>query len=178
VRGTLSRLTGAPFEISNLSPDDPLLKVNPVWFVWCPDAYYLKSMAHAQRAWRDDKGIVLESAVLGDTIDWIELVYGDEEAGKSLNIDYSNFSSNEFREEFGSKFPLVYERIQRYEAITATISKEKHIYLEVRSIGSKGMLVFTLAAKIAGEDVEKSLKEKIEVNAEALKEAYREIVQS
>jgi hypothetical protein len=175
VKSLLSSITGAPFRISSPEADESFLKEKPIWFVWCPDAFYLDKMGHTQRAWRDSSGIVLESAILGDTIDWLELAYGEEAAAKSLDMDFSNFSSKEFRVEFASEFPLVHQRIQTYEAIATEVSKNRRIHIELRHNGSKGIVVFTFAARFEADS--KSLTKKVEVNVEALREAYQQAAQ-
>lgn len=177
VRQTLSNLTGAKFEVSNTPDDFRNQSINPRWFVKCTDITQARSIPHINEAWRQQDGTVwLESLPLGDTIDWIEAAYGEEAAAKSIDVNYSDFGSKTFQIEFGGEYPLVYQRIQTYDEVAGRVSKVRKVHVELRNSGSKGIVVFTFAAKLTDADP-KSLGRKIEASVEALKEAYTEAMQ-
>jgi hypothetical protein len=177
VRETISKLTGADFEVSNTPDDFRNQSINPRWFVKCRDMTQARNIPHVNEAWKQQDGTIwLESLPLGDTIDWIEAAYGEESAAKSIDVNYSDFGSKKFQEEFGGEYPLVYQRIQTYEEVAGRVSKVRKLHIELRNSGSKGIVVFTFAAKFADTDV-KSLGKKIEDCVEALREAYTEAMQ-
>jgi hypothetical protein len=174
VRETLSNLTGAKFEVSNTPDDFRNQSINPKWFVRCKEMVQARDIPYVNEAWKQQDGMIwLESLPLGDTIEWIEAAYGEEAAAKSIDANYSDFGSKKFQVEFGGEYPLVYQRIQTYDEVAARVSKLRKAHVELRNNGSKGIVVFTFAAKFTAADV-KSLGEKIEANVEALKEAYTE----
>jgi len=171
VRKAIMKLTGAEFVIANPSELHPGYH-NLDWFIQRSDLRKLREVAHINSAWKERQGPVwIESSPLGDTVDWIESAYGDEAAANSLDTDYSDFQSKAFQAEFGALYPVVLRRIQRYADIVEDISKSRRVHLELRKSGSKGIVVFTLAARIGDVD-SKTLEKKLETNIEALKEAF------
>jgi hypothetical protein len=166
----LSKITGAPFQVSKPHPEDPVNREKLVWFVSYRDASFVSKVPYVQRAWKSKGEIILESTDLGDMLEWIELAYGEEAAGRSLNTDYSGLSSKELQTKFGKEYPLVYQKIRMYEGIVTEISKKRSVRVELRYSGSKGILTFTFTARL--EDDPKSLETRIEANVEALKHAY------
>lgn len=177
VRDLLSRLTGAPFRVTNPEPADPFIRTKLIWFVACPDAFYLNRMAYAQRVWKDEVGITIETDFLGNTVDWIELEYGDDVAGKSRTMDYTDFWSKQVQDEFALEYPRVAERVKLYQRIAANVSKRKAVNIEVRATNSDGMVWLTLAAN-AGNPDSKNLESVIATNVNALKEAFEEARQA
>lgn len=136
-----------------------------------------RNIPFVNEVWRDeDDEIWLESLPLGDTIDWIEVAYGEEAAAMSIDVNYSDFGSKEFQKRFEREYPLVYQRIQRYEEVADGVSKSRKVNLELRKSGSKGIVVFTFAAKVTKPEI-KSLTRKIESSVDALKEAYGQAMQ-
>jgi hypothetical protein len=177
VRETLSKLTGAKFELSNTPDDFRNLSINPRWFVRCKEMVKARNIPYVNEAWKQQDGAIwLESLPLGDTIDWIEAAYGEEAAAKSIDVNYSDFGSKKFQAEFSSEYPLVYQRIQTYEEVAERVSKLWKVHVELRNSGSKGIVVFTFAAKFTDPDA-KSLSKKIETGVGALKEAYTQAMQ-
>jgi hypothetical protein len=171
VREELVKLTGAKFAIANPSESHPGYH-NVEWFIRCTDIK-MREIAHVNSVWKEEKGpIWVESYPLGDTIEWIELAYGEEAAVNSLDTEYSDFQSKESQAEFSTLYPLVMRRILRYEDLAADISTRRKVHVELKKSGSKGIVVFTLAAKITDFD-SKSLEKKLEMNIEALKEAFQ-----
>jgi hypothetical protein len=169
---SLSRITGAPFEPHPLHPEDTLNKEKPEWVVSYRDAAYVSKVPYVHRAWKDKIGVHLESTSLGDTIDWIEAVYGEDVAGKSLEVDYSDFESKEFRERFGSEYPRVFQRILSYEEVASKIWKLRRIPVELRKDGSKGIAEFTFVVTLPpGPTVQ---KDKLEEGVRILREVWEE----
>lgn len=178
VRETVSNATGAHFEVVAPHPAFPLAVDRLEWFMRCRNKEEIAEAPYLNAAWKErGVGIWLESLAVGDTIDWIELAYGDEKAGASLDIDYSHFDDKPFQEDFNQKFPIVMERIKEYEQVAADVSKKRKVQLQIRRAGSKGMLVFTVAALVRSlrSATLASMGSAITKNVSALKEAYGEI---
>lgn len=177
VQAALSSLTGAKFDVSGPPDDFRGQSLRPKWFLKCNDMNEARSIPYVNEVWRqDDSTLWLESLPLGDTIDWIEVAYGEEAAAASIDVNYSDFGTKEFQNRFGREFPLVFQRIQRYEEVADAVSKSSKLHLELRKSGSKGIVVFTFAAKITKPEV-KSLTMKVEASVGALKEAYGQAMQ-
>ena len=180
VRETVSKATGARFEVVAPHPAFPLAVDRLEWFMRCRNQEDIAKAPYLNAVWKEKGvGIWLESLAVGDTIDWIELAYGDEKAGASLDIDYSRFEDAAFQEDFKQRFPIVMARIREYEQVAADVSKKRRVRLQIRRAGSKGMLVFTVAALVQspkrgarglwGLAVQRSVS--------ALKEAYQKIAE-
>jgi hypothetical protein len=149
VRETVSKATGALFEVVAPHPAFPLAVDRLEWFMRCRNQEDIAKAPYLNAVWKErGVGIWLESLAVGDTIDWIELAYGDEKAGASLDIDYSRFEDAAFQEDFKQRFPIVMARIREYEQVAADVSKRRRVQLQIRRAGSKGMLVFTVAALV------------------------------
>lgn len=175
VKDTLLELTGVHFEVVEPHPAFPLPMESLEWFMRCRNKDETSMAPYVNAAWKEKEGrIWLESLAVGDTIDWIELAYGEERATQSLDLDYSRFADKSFQGEFERRFPIVMGRIREYENLVEGVSKRDRVRLEVRRAGSKGMLVFTIASRIdrpkgAGPA---SLRSALERNVSALREAY------
>lgn len=177
VREVLSSITQVHFEVTNVPDDFQTQSLHARWFIQCLDTKEARAVPHVNKAWQQEDGSVwLESLPLGDTIDWIEVAYGEEAAARSLDTNYSDFGTKDFQAGFGNTFPLVYQRIQTYAEVASRISKEKKVHLELRNNGSKGIVVFTFVSKIGLHD-SKTLSTKVEASVEALKEAYTRAMQ-
>ena len=178
VRETVSKETRARFEVVAPHPAFPPAVDRLEWFMRRRDKDEIAKAPYLNAVWKEKGvGIWLESLAVGDTIDWIELAYGDERAGESLDIDYSHFDEEPFQEDFKRKFPLVLGRIREYEQAAEEVSKRRKVRLELRRAGSKGMLVFTVAARVV---VRKGASQAVLGNAlgknvSALKAAYERI---
>jgi hypothetical protein len=178
VRETVSKATGVRFEVVAPHPAFPLAVDRLEWFMRCRNRDEIAKAPYLNTVWKErGVGLWLESLAVGDTIDWIELAYGEERAGESLDIDYSQFDDPSFQAEFNRKFPIVLGRIKEYEEAVGVISKRRRSHLEIRRAGSKGMLVFTIAARVdlPKRATEAALSSAIRKNVSALKEAYGQI---
>ena len=178
VRETVSKATGVHFEVVPPNPAFPLAVDHLDWFMRCRNKEEITKAPYLNALWKEKRvGIWLESLALGDTIDWIELAYGDEKATSSLDIDYSRFEEPSFQQDFKQKFPIVLGRIKEDELVAAEVSKKRKVSLQIRRAGSKGMLVFTLAALVKSPKSasQPSLGRAIEKSVAALKEAYQKI---
>jgi len=179
VRQAIWEATDAHFDVVAPNPAFPLPVDSLEWFMRCRNKDEIEAAPYLNTAWKEKSGrIWLESLALGDTIDWIELAYGEERAAASLDLDYSRFDDQWFQSEFNRRYPIVMARIREYEGVVADISKARRVRLEIRRAGSKGMLLFTIAAHIdrpKGAGLE-SLRAAIKKNASALKEAYEAIM--
>ena len=177
VRETLSNLTKTDFGVTDAPDDFQNRVVRPRWFVKCVDVRQARSIPHVNAAWKQQDGYIwLESLPLGDTIEWIEVAYGEEAAARSLDANYSDFGTKEFQAGFGRNYPLVFQRIQTYVEVADRVSKVRKVHLELRNNGSKGIVVFTLAARITADDA-KTLEKKIGSAVDALAEAYAQAMQ-
>lgn len=178
VRQALLEATGASFDVVAPNPAFPLPVDSLEWFMRCRNKDEIEAAPYINTAWKEKSGrIWLESLALGDTIDWIELAYGEERAAASLDLDYSRFDEQWFQSDFNRRFPIIMARIREYEGVVSGISQTRRVHLEIRRAGSKGMLVFTIAARVdrpKGAGLE-SLRSAIKKNVEALKEGYEAI---
>jgi len=102
--------------------------------------------------------------------------YGEEAGAESLDLNYSDFSDRKLRAEFERKYPLVQQRIQYCELIAEEAAKKHGVHLELRSSGSKGIVVFTLAARISAQD-SASLGKHVDACVAALRDAYAQAMQ-
>jgi hypothetical protein len=178
VRETVANATGVHFEVVAPHPAFPLAVDRLEWFMRCRNKEEIAKAPYLNAVWKEKgAGIWLESLAVGDTVDWIELAYGDEKAGASLDIDYSRFDDESFQEDFSQRFPIVMERIREYEQAAAAVSKRRKMQLQIRRAGSKGMLVFTVAALVRSPKRASlaSLGSAVTKSVSALKEAYGEI---
>ncbi len=178
VRETVSEATGAHFEVVEPHPAFPLPVEKLEWFMRCRNKEEIAKTPYLNAVWKErGGGIWLESLAVGDTVDWIELAYGDEVADKSLDLDFSSMVDPKFREELGRRFPIVMGRIKAYEQTAARVGKKSKVHLELRRAGSKGMLVFTLAAVVKSPKGAStaSLASAIRKSVSALKEAHEQV---
>jgi hypothetical protein len=177
-RDTILEATGVHFETVAPHPAFPLPLEKLEWFMRCRNKDEITKAPYLNAAWKEKDGeIWLESLAVGDTIDWIEIAYGEERATESLDLDYSQFDDTSFQAEFNRRFPLVLGRIKEYEKTVTEISKEKGLHLQIRRTGSRGMLVFTVAARVDSRKnaSSQSLAASINKCISALKEAYEAI---
>jgi hypothetical protein len=181
VREAVSKATGVHFEVVAPNPAFPIAVDSLEWFMRCRNKEEIAQAPYLNALWKEKgKGIWLESLAIGDTIDWIELAYGEEKASASLDTDYSYFEEPSFQAEFNQKFPIVMGRIREYEQVAADVSKKRKVQLQIRRAGSKGMLVFTVAALVQSpkSTSQASLESTLKKNVAALKEAYEQIATS
>lgn len=174
----VSGATGVRFEVVPPHPAFPLPEEKLEWFMRCRDKEGIEKAPYLNVVWKEKDGdMFLESLAVGDTVDWIDLAYGEEQAGKSLDIDYSRLDDPGFREEFSKKFPVVMDRIEDYEEAAAKVAKETGTRLEIRRAGSKGILVFTVAALVKPRKgaSESWLRSAITKSVSALREAYTRV---
>lgn len=175
---SLQELLGVTFEVIRTPAEFPMPSKDAEWLMRCRRRDEIEKVPFLNVVWRQKGGFLwLESLVLGDTIEWIENAYDEERAASSIDIDYAGLDEQGFEAEFGSRFPLVMDRIKAYQEIAQRQSKSG-AKLEIRRSGSKGILVFTLAAKVsvAGAGAE-SISDSLGKAVAALREAYSEIMQ-
>ena len=180
VRDTVSEAAGVHFQVVAPHPAFPLAADRLEWFMRCRNGEEIAKAPYLNAVWKErGAGIWLESLAVGDTVDWIELAYGDEKVGESLDIDYSRFDDPSFQQDFSQRFPIVMRRIREYEQIAADISKKRKVKLQIRRAGSRGMLVFTVAALVQSPKgaTHASLKSALKKNVAALKETHQQIAQ-
>ena len=180
VRETVSEATGARFEVVAPHPAFPLAVDRLEWFMRVRVREEIAKAPYLNAVWKEKRvGIWLESLAVGDTVDWIELAYGDEKAGASLDIDYSRFEDASFQEDFKQRFPIVMARIREYEQVAADVSKKRRVRLQIRRAGSKGILVFTVAALVHGPKgaTPGPLVSALKKSVSALQEAYQQIAE-
>lgn len=178
VRDIASKVTGAHFEIIPQSASNPLPIKDIDWFVRCRNAEDIARTPYLNTIWRSVDGpIWLESLALGDTFNWIGAAYGEEPAEESLDFGYSNFGDEEVWADFASKYPVVNRRIRACELVVQQVSKRSGVHLELRASGSKGIIVFTVAARISIQDPQ-SIERRIGAAARALKDAYEHAMES
>jgi hypothetical protein len=174
----VSEATGVRFELVPPHPAFPLPVEKLDWFMRCRNKDEIAKAPYLNVVWKEKGGpIRMESLAVGDTVDWIEIAYGDEQVEESLDIDYSRMDDPAFQAEFNRKFPIVMGRIRKYQEVAARVSKETGAKLEIRRSGSRGMLVFTVAAEVRvkkGASL-RSLGTAVERGVGALKKAYDEI---
>ena len=178
VQKTVSEAAGVHFEVVAPHPAFPLAVDRLDWFMRCRNAEEIAKAPYLNVVWKEKRaGIWLESLAVGDTVDWIDLAYGEEQAGKSLDIDYSRLDDPAFKQEFSQRYPIVMGRIREYEEAAAVVAKKTKVRLEIRRAGSKGMLVFTVAAmiKVRKGASQRALGSAITKSVSALKEAYEQI---
>jgi hypothetical protein len=173
----VSRETGARFETIQQFADSPSSVKDSEWFIRCRNREDIEKTPYLNSAWKAKDGPVwLESLALGDTMDWVESDYGPEAAADSIDLNYSDFSDKKFRAEFDRRYPLVERRIQSCELIAGEASKKHRVHLEVRGSGSKGIVVFTLAAQLTAQEPA-SLTKQVSAAIAALKDAYQQAIQ-
>jgi hypothetical protein len=180
VRDTVLEAAGVHFEVVAPHPAFPLAADRLEWFMRCRNGEEIAKAPYLNAVWKErGVGVWLESLAVGDTVDWIELAYGDEKVGESLDIDYSRFDDPSFQDDFTQRFPIVMRRIREYEQIAADISKKRKANLQIRRSGSRGMLVFTVAALVESPKgaAQASLGSAIKKNVAAMKETYQQISQ-
>jgi len=149
VKETILAQAGVHFEVIAPHPAFPLPVEKLDWFMRCRIKDEIAAAPYVNAAWKEKRGpIWLESLAVGDTLDWIELAYGADQAEASLNTDYSRFGDASFKAEFGQRFPIVMRRVKEYEDKVAVVAKRTKVRLELRHAGSKGLLVFTVAARV------------------------------
>jgi hypothetical protein len=179
VTETLQSLLGVKFEVIRTPVEFPAPSRDMEWLMRCRRRDEIERAPFLNTIWRQKGGFLwLESLVLGDTVEWIENAYDEEAAASSIDIDYARLDEEGFRSEFGSRFPLVLERIRSYQEIAGRFSSGPGSGLQIRRSGSKGILVFTLAARLDSAEVEgRSGAEALKAAVDAMKGAYSEIMQ-
>ncbi|HUH99481.1 MAG TPA: hypothetical protein VLY65_00420 [Nitrososphaerales archaeon] len=178
VMSTLEEATGVHFEIIEPHVGFPLPAERVEWFMRCRDKDDIAKAPYLNTVWKERRvGIWLESLALGDTIGWIEIAYGEDRMNQSLDIDYSRFDDASFRRDFEQKYPIVMERVKKYEGDVSRIGKKRRVHLELRRVGSRGMLVFFIAALVEKRATPASLGAAILKSIEAMKEAYEAVSQ-
>ncbi len=178
VREALLTETGAHFEVIAPHPAFPLAVDKLEWFMRCRNREEITKAPYVNAVWKEKGGrFWFESLAIGDTVEWIELAYGEERATQSLDLDYSGFDEPTFLAEFRRRFPIVLDRVREYEAVAERISKSAGVHMELRRVGSRGLLVFTFAVRLDMPEraTLKPLGSAIGKSVSALKQAYEEV---
>jgi hypothetical protein len=177
IRAGMVRWTRAKYNLMLPNPRDPPSSDSEKWLIIAAERSQAKLTFHARAVWKDDAGTVwVESFLLGNTIDLIELTYGEEGLIEADNLDLTEFFKPEVREEFGDRFPIVYAYLLGYEKILAKISARRDVQLQMGYVGDVGGAVFYMEAKIERADLNfESKLETIRLSALALKEALTSI---
>jgi hypothetical protein len=175
----MSVFTGASFEIMEPRPGFPPDGLSVRWFIMAPELEGMARTAHANAVWEDNDGnIWIESTSLGDTTDWIEEAYGEQGGINVVKMDLRNFAEETVKRSFAEKFPVIDERLRRYEAMLARVSSERGASLQIRYDGGEGIVSFYMDARIKGSGLALEQKlEKIALNVKALKEARERIAE-
>jgi hypothetical protein len=143
------------------------------WFLRCRNQEDIERTPYLNSVWKlRDGPIWLESLAIGDTFAWIGSAYGEEAAADTLDLNFSGFGDKKVREQLESKFPNTYRRIRSSELVAADAGRRHHVHVELRSSGSKGIVVFTVAAQISAPKA-RTLAKQVGACVEALKEAYQ-----
>ena len=180
VTRALEEATGVHFEVIAPHPAFPLPVESLDWFMRCRNKDEIDRSPYLNAAWKDKGGPMwLESLAVGDTVDWIELAYGEDKVGDSLSIDYSRFDDKSFQDDFSQKFPIVLERVREYDQAAADVSKRRRVQVEIRRAGTKGIMVFTISARLDLQRgaTKRVLANAVAKNAAALNETYSAIGQ-
>jgi hypothetical protein len=177
IRAAMLRWTQAKYNLLLPNPRDPPSSDSEKWLIIAAERSQAKLTFHARAVWEDNAGTVwVESFLLGNTIDLIELTYGEEGLIESDYLDLTEFFKPEVRDEFGDRFPIAYAYLLGYEKILAVVSARRNVQLQMGYVGDVGGAVFYMEAKIerANLDFESKL-EKIRLSVLALKEALKGI---
>jgi len=177
IRDLVSEATNARFEIIERAEDGSFPVKGVEWFMRCRNEEDIRKTPYLNTVWKERDGPVwMESLAIGDTFDWIGSSYGEETAGNTLDLNYSEFAEKRFRSQFNAKYPLVQRRIQSCETIAVEAGRRHRVHLELRSIGSKGIVVFTLSARLSALE-KASLAKRVKSSVTALREAYEQVTQ-
>jgi len=69
---------------------------------------------------------------------WIEVEYGKEKLEEASTMNLTNFSDEKVRTEFCNRFPIVGQRLNRYEEFVKDVSSEWESELKIRYAGERG----------------------------------------
>jgi hypothetical protein len=174
IREMVSQLTGARFEIRE-AENLPSRFKHVKWFMRCREITQASKIPYANSIWEEDGEIWMESLTIGNSLQMIELTYGEKAAATSTHIDYSGFETKEFQTGFARKYPLVFHKIQIYETIATQVSKKRGLQLKLAKESSEGIIDFAFAAKLASDS--KISKERFEEGVQALKEAWEQVAE-
>ena len=128
---------------------------------------------HAKSAWSDDHGKVwVASAHFGNTTDWVEDAYGEKEAAKAIDVDYSGLSMDEVQEKLKG-FPWVTNRIKSYrQVLKENVLPLTSIELEMICDGEPGVGWFLFRGEVPWHP-SKRFKTSFKETIEALRMAYK-----
>jgi len=173
VRDLVSKLTGARFEVVPAAASDSFPIKDLQWFLRCRNQEDIQRTPYLNSVWKlRDGPIWLESLAIGDTFTWIGSAYGEEVAADTLDLNFSDFGDKGVSGQLESRFPNAYRRIRSSELVAADAGKRHHVHVELRSSGSKGIVVFTIAAQISAPKA-RTLSKQVGACIEALREAYQ-----
>ena len=176
IRQAISRFTEAEYEFSEPLRDFPSPKKDIVWLIVSPFQLSKRTHSPAPFIWEDKSGIIhVESAQLGNTIEWVEQSYGEKGAIKVSKMAL-DFSKPEFRREFKKLFSMTYRRLSSYEKILGEVSSMRATSLSMNYERYQHMVTFYAVATFDVKGLHTQTKiEKINLSIEAIKEALSEI---
>jgi hypothetical protein len=174
VREIVSSLTKAKFEVTNPGRY-PLPAQSVKWFLNCPEITEAREIPYLNVIWAGgDAEICFDSLPLGNTTSWIEASYGEEAAGRSMSVNYSDFRTS--RLVLDKEFPITNRRIETCEKITHDISVRKGIPVEIFVHGREGRATFRLRARLSLARIsESNIRVGIESVIETMKEVWEAI---
>jgi len=173
VRDLVSKLTGARFEIVPVASSDSFPIKDLEWFLRCRNQDDVKRTPYLNSVWKLNGGAIwFESLAIGDTFAWIGSAYGEEAAAETLDLNFSDFGEKGVRAQLERRYPIAYRRISSAELVAREAGKRRHVHVELRSSGSKGIVVFTVAALIPTAK-SSNLATRVGACVEALKEAHQ-----
>jgi hypothetical protein len=177
LRDIISKVTGVGYDVREALPDFPPPGNHASWYLLGREFRGPSGTPYASTVWEDRDGrVYLESMYIGNTTEWIGPTYGEAGVIRGLKIDYSVF--DRARKSLAEMFPLVEERLDRYESILTNTSSKYHVNLRLRCDGGMGGATFFIVAKIEGKGLTAEKKaETIKQNVEALRAAWNEIAQ-
>jgi hypothetical protein len=168
----ISELTQTRYTVVEALPEFPPPSDQSTWYLLSLGE--IPETAHAHKVWIDGQGrIRIESMYLGNTSEWIEYEYGEEEAD-AVELDYPDLQST--RKILEKRFPLADKYLGAYQSILDEVSAKYGISLEMRCQGGKMVATFFMDATIDVKNIdEKQKAERIKLNLDGLKEAWDRI---
>jgi hypothetical protein len=176
IRDAISRLTGAKFELRNVSDIAPRFG-HPIWFMRCREIMQANKIPYVNVLWREGGTIQIESLTLGNTSQWIEEIYGEEAVYPVLDMNLTDFGSQGFRKKFLKPFPSIQQRLDSYDDILKQVSKKHGTELTIRYDGGKGLAVFYLDGTVKVGKSVRLVIENVEKVVGALRDAYEQIAE-
>lgn len=169
----ISNLSGTRYDIRKSLPDFPPHSDETGWYLLLTGE--ISKVAHARTVWVDKEGrLLIESMSLGDTVEWIELEYGEEGAVAATNPGDSDLRL--VRRYLAERFPLVDERLAAYQTILDDISLKRGISLAMRVQGTSLVATFFMDGIVEVNGLKEDQKsEQVGLVLKGLQEAMKRI---